>query len=302
MTELFECERCGLDFKEKKHLIQHLKKKEECLPLFLDTNRQEIIDSLKQKKGLMCEKCKKNYSSKYYLEKHKCLSKNGQIKSVEKLEIELKEVKDVLKKLLDKPQVPTTVNIDNSTTNNITNNTVNVQLNCFMDTTGKPIEYLLNSENLKEKILSWINSKTGLLEYIDEKFYNPQHPENQMIKKGNNNESIKLHISGKWKQLNNIKASDLILTNVGNDFMVYMDNIKENEEEYKNNKKILRKFESEVMKPLEWGIELSEDSNNIITKTIVKNDKGEYVYLEDELEIDKKLELTKDLITFIHNK
>lgn len=303
MSELFECERCGLVFKEKKHLIQHLKKKEECPPIFIYTNRDEIINSLKQKKGLKCEKCDKNYSTKYYLEKHKCSSKKVEIKCIEKLEIELKGVKNALKKLLDKPQPSTIINnIDNSTTNNITNNTLNLQLNCFMDTTGKPIEYLLNSDNIKQKILNWVKSKNGLLEYIDEKFYNSEHPENQMIKKGKNDESIQLHISGKWKQLNNIKASDLILTNVGNDFMVYLDTIKEDEGEYKDNRKSLKKFENDVMKPLEWGIEVSEDSSNMITKTIIKNEQGEYVYLEDELENHKKLEMTNKVICHIRNK
>ena len=63
-----------------------------------------------------------------------------------------------------------------------------------MDTSSKPIEYLLNSENIKSKILNWVKSKKGLLEYIDEKFYNPEHPENMLIKKGTNDENIKLII------------------------------------------------------------------------------------------------------------
>ena len=277
MSEL-TCERCGSDFKQKKYFIQHLKKEQECMPIFSERERIEILEGLSKKQtGVQCSICLKNYKNEESKRRHRCSTKKVENKCIEKLEIELKEVKNVLKKLLDKPQVPTTVNIDNSTTTNITNNSLNVTLNCFMDTSGKSIEYLLNSENIKEKILNWIKSKTGLLEYIDEKFYNPEHPENMIIKKGTNEESIKIHISGKWKQLNNIKASDLILTNVGNDFMVYLDTIKDSDDDYTKNKKVLKMFENEVMKPLDWGIELSQDSNDIITKTIIKIGKQKYV-------------------------
>ena len=309
---MFDCKRCGLDFKQKINLVTHLNRKKICMPIYLDVLPCELMKELNKKDGLECSECKRVYKNQNSLRTHRCKavqminneeSSKKEFKTVEKLEIELKEVKEALMKLLNKPIPATTINnIDNSTTNNITNNTLNVQLNCFMDTSGKPIEYLLNSDNLKDKILSWINSKNGLLEYIDEKFYNPEHPENMLIKKGTNDESIKLHISGKWKQLNNIKASDLILTNVGNDFMVYMDTIKENEDDYNKNKKVLKKFENDVMKPLEWGVELSEDSSNMITKTIVKNDKGEYIYLEDEVENDKKLEMTNRVVLHVHNK
>ena len=81
-----------------------------------------------------------------------------------------------------------------------------------------------------------------------------------------------------------------------------MDTIKENEEDYIKNKKVLKKFENDIMKPLDWGIEVSEDSSNMITKTIVKNEEGEYVYLEDEAEKDKKLEMTTNVINHIHSK
>ncbi len=306
---MFICGRCEIVFEEKKYLVQHLKRKIPCIEInILNKTREELLHELtKKESNVVCKSCNRKYKNEKSLKSHKCSAKtiSGDIeelrKELKKQLNETKEVKETLKKLLDRP-VSNNTTIHNTTNNNTINNNLNVTLNCFMDTSGKPIEYLLNSDNIKEKILNWIKSKKGLLEYIDEKFYNPEHPENMIIKKGDNGENIKLHISGKWKQLNNIKASDLILTNVGNDFMIYMDTIKDTKEDYKTNKKIIKKFENEVMKPLDWGIDVSEDSSNPITKTIVKNEVGEYVYLEDELENDKKLQMTKNVINHIHSK
>ncbi len=298
-----------MDFKEKRLLVNHLKRKNICMPIENDILTTDLLEEIYKKEGsIECKDCKRMYKNSETLRKHKCKSKNIEMDNIEKIKKDLKlklrqELKEeIMKELKDKVSNTIINNIDNSTTNNITNNTLNVQLNCFMDTSGKPIEYLLQREDIMDRVLGWIKSKTGLLEYIDEKFYNPDHPENHVIKKGKNEENIKLHIRGKWKELDNLKASDLILTNVGNDFMSYIENIKEDEEEYKSNKKVLKKFESDVMVPLEWGIELSEDSENLVTKTIVKNERGEYVYLEDVMEKDKKLEVTNDVITHIHNK
>ena len=93
------CERCGVDFKEKKHLIQHLNKKEECMPLFSETNRNDLILLLTEKNGIQCEKCKKNYSSKYYLEKHKCKKEDNEIIKKAKKEIKYELKKEIMNEL-----------------------------------------------------------------------------------------------------------------------------------------------------------------------------------------------------------
>ncbi len=310
---MFICKRCGYDFSEKKGLVKHLNRKNICMPIESDLTPNELLIELNEKKGLQCNKCNNIYKNKNSLNAHKCkavssinnlegLKKELEYKWEEKFKTQLETQTKLEKRIKELEKQPNSItnnitNIDNSITNNI-----NVTLNCFMDSSGKPIEYLLNSEDIVQKVLGWVKSKSGILEYIDEKFYNPDHPENQMIKKGKNDDSIQLHISGKWKQLNNVKAGDLILTNVGNDFMVYMDTIKEDEDNYKENRKVLKKFEKDVMAPLEWGIELSEDSENLTTKTIVKNERGQYVYLEDELENDKKLDMTNKVIHHVHRK
>jgi hypothetical protein len=305
------CERCGACFSIKKYLIQHLHRKKSCDCVYSKSSREEILQELTKKEGIECEYCSRVYKNKNSLAAHKC-KKKGQspvvqnIKEEDKiseLQKQVNTLQESINILINKQVSNTTIqnitNIDNSTTNN----NLNVTLNCLMDCSGKPIDYLLKSEDLVEKVLGWIKSKNGLLEYIDEKFYNPKHPENRIIQKGPNSETIKLHISGKWKQLNNIKASDLILTNVGNDFMYFVETIKD--DNFNANKNALKKFELEVMRPLEWGYDVNEnsqDSNNLITKTIVKNQDGEYIYLEDEIAVDKKLEMTKKVVDHIHAK
>lgn len=98
--EDYVCDRCGVSFKQKKHLIQHLTRRDECLEIFSDKPRDAIISSLKEKKGIPCDKCNKTYSSKYYLEKHKCSKLeqkekepyNYLIKKIEVLEEKVKQI------------------------------------------------------------------------------------------------------------------------------------------------------------------------------------------------------------------
>jgi hypothetical protein len=145
-----------------------------------------------------------------------------------------------------------------------------------------------------------MKSKNGILDYIVEKFNNKDHPENKMIKSGDNKESIELHVAGKWRKYDNYKGSDMILTNVGNDFDVYLDILKEEFEEYTKNKKLIKQFEKDVSKPLEWGTDISEDSNKLNEKQIIKNENGEYVYEDEEESRMKRNKIKTNVIKQIH--
>ena len=114
------------------------------------------------------------------LRSHRCKPKmtNNEINDIKQ---EVIEVKSLLKEIINKP---TTIQNNTINQSNNTYNNLNVNLNCLMDCSGKPIEYLLNDEKITEIVYSWMKTKTGLLDYIDEKFYNPAHPENHLIKKG----------------------------------------------------------------------------------------------------------------------
>jgi uncharacterized C2H2 Zn-finger protein len=258
------CERCGVVFDEKKFLIQHLKKKIECMPIFSEKSRLEIIADLNKKNGIPCIKCKKIYSNKYNLAKHKCKASLIPVlenSKMEELQEQIKEMQKTLKILLDKPL--NNIIIDNSTTtnienqNNTNNNTqnINITINSLDKDHSKQIKHIMENSALKDLILEWIVSKDGLLKYIDYKFFNPEHPENHMIKPGDTKEHIDLHIYGKWKKFENLMASDLILNNVGLDFESYFGILKyENEDDYKKNKKAILKFKDNIVDPLDWYV------------------------------------------------
>lgn len=273
----FICERCFVVFTEKKGLIQHLKRKKICVSIGSDTDPQELISELTKKEGIECKDCNRIYKNKDSLRKHNC--KENEVLTLKK---EVKKMNITIQDLLKNPNI-TNNYIDNSQTINIqdqrvTNNTIN----CFFDTSGKPIDYLVNQNHIKDRILGWMKSKHGLLNYIDEKFYNKEHPENRMIKIGDDRDSIELHIAGRWKQYENGRAIDYVLCHIGNDFNIFMEILRD-EEDYEKNKKLIKVFQNNVMIPLEWGVDVSEDgTTEEKVMTLIKNEAGEIVIKEDQ--------------------
>jgi hypothetical protein len=273
----FICERCFVVFTEKKGLIQHLKRKKICVSIGSDTDPQELISELTKKEGIECKDCNRIYKNKDSLRKHNC--KENEVLTLKK---EVKKMNITIQDLLKNPNI-TNNYIHNSQTINIqdqriTNNTIN----CFFDTTGKPIDYLVNQNHIKDRILGWMKSKHGLLNYIDEKFYNKEHPENRMIKIGDDRDSIELHISGRWKRYENGRAIDYVLCHIGNDFNIFMEILRD-EEDYEKNKKLIKVFQNNVMVPLEWGVYVSEDgTTEEKVMTLIKNETGEIVIKEDQ--------------------
>jgi hypothetical protein len=88
-----------------------------------------------------------------------------------------------------------------------------------------------------------------------------------------------------WKKYDNMKGSDLILTNVGNDFDIYIEVLKERNEYNKHKKKILL-FKDKIVDPLEWGTDISGDENSDDSSVL----------------FDKKEKIQNMLIKHIHQK
>lgn len=287
MTE-YKCIRCGLEFVEKQHLKQHLKKKYICMPIEQDIDRIEQLQQLNKKEGIPCDKCNKIYKNSNSLRMHKCklfeTVKNED--NIQDLHNKIDHLTNMIIEMAKNPQVV-------NTTNNITNNnTLNITLNCLMDTSGKPIEYLLNQEDILEKVLGWMKLNQKLISaYMKEKYYNIEHPENQMIRVGKNHDSIELFIGGKWRDYENAKGAGMILTNIGNDFGLFLEILKENPELYTEKYKIVKKFEKNIIKPLNWGLDVSEDTSQDETKQLAINENGELVLEEDELERLQKMQM-----------
>ncbi len=91
----YDCKRCGLYFKEKKYLIQHLKKKIYCMAIDNNTLPDILLKEIQfiKKGGIECYKCNKIFN-KYYLDKHKCSNKN----ELEYLKEEIKQIHKILTK------------------------------------------------------------------------------------------------------------------------------------------------------------------------------------------------------------
>jgi hypothetical protein len=91
----YDCKRCGLYFKEKKYLIQHLKKKIYCMAVNGNTIPDILLKEIQfiKKGGIECYKCNKIFN-KYYLDKHKCSNK----KELEYLKEEIKQIHKILTK------------------------------------------------------------------------------------------------------------------------------------------------------------------------------------------------------------
>ncbi len=109
-----ECERCGVIFKMKKHLVQHLKKRVKCIGIESERTQEELLEELNKKEGLDCEKCKRVYKNEESLRKHICKEL-------------LENVKDELEKRIDELQKELRGVINNKekvkqVANSITNN------------------------------------------------------------------------------------------------------------------------------------------------------------------------------------
>jgi hypothetical protein len=297
------CERCGIYFKEKKGLIKHLERKTWCLGIEKEIEPNELLKMLKNKDGIICEGCKKVYKNAESLRKHKCKV----IKNVDNNEIEkLKKMFDAkIKELEKKIETNQPINITNNITNNIDNSTTNniVVINSINKAGSDPIKYLL--EQSAESILKWFNGMDGLLAYLEEKFFNEDHPENKMIRMVDIN-IIELHFSGGWNRFEKKNGMGWILTNVGNDYGEMLDTLKYKYEENKNKKseKKLKSFEKDIIKPLEWGYDVN--SNEEVTKTMTQLEDGTTVFKEDieEEEHNEKMKehIQEETTKLVENK
>ena len=284
-----ECERCGVIFKMKKHLVQHLNKRVTCISINSERSRNEILEELNKKEGLECEKCERLYKNEESLRKHIC-----------------KGVKDE-KKVIN--QVANTINNDNSTTNNNDNsttnnntqntnsyNTVNIKLNCIKTPSMEAIQYLFDREDSMELFINCAKSIKGIKKYIDAKYYDKEHPENMMIRKGDTSGIMYLH-EAKWRKYDSLEGADILLISTGIDIQYYMGMLFETDEEkYGIVKSRLQKMNSVILECLDVNYpdsldEISEEGEK--TKQLVKTEMGYYWKDVKEVEDNKKQERLK---------
>jgi hypothetical protein len=167
------CKRCGLEFDEKRYLVQHLKRKTCCMAIESDISLLEQLDELKKREGIMCKKCERIYKNKNSLRVHECKNDKLEITRL-KLELELEKEKNKCNIINNiKNNSKKIKNINNGTINN-----VSININSFGN---ENISYI--TENIKKTLLGMINgSSKGVIEFIKNVHINEKYPENQNIK------------------------------------------------------------------------------------------------------------------------
>ena len=314
------CRRCGIDFNEKRCLIKHLQRKIMCMAIENDISPLELIQENTNKKDVQCDKCERFYKNINTLKSHKCVYKINPTEKSLKAELE-KRIKEIQSEFQEKIQeVINQKSIDNNTTNNIktidnsnhhNTNTNNIQnnnviiINDIKDVLDTAIQYIVKDPKFVDKVLHWVSDKNGMLKYMDEKFYNSDHPENQMIRKLDK-EHMELHTLGRWMKYDNAKAVELIIRNLGMDWSTLIMILKyDYPDDYDNNKQDIVDFKRHTTEPLEMGLDITDDEEETTDNTKqIELINGEYVLIDVKDEkLVKKTDVWKNkLISHIKTK
>ena len=313
------CRRCGIDFNEKRCLIKHLQRKITCMAIESDISPSELIQENTNKKDVQCDKCEKFYKNINTLKAHKCVYKINPTEKSLKAELE-KRIKEIQSEFQEKIQeVINQKSIDNSNHhntnniktidnsnhhNNIQNNNV-IIINDIKDVLDTAIQYIVKDPKFVDKVLHWVSDKNGMLKYMDEKFYNSDHPENQMIRKLDK-EHMELHTLGRWMKYDNAKAVELIIRNLGMDWSTLIMILKyDYPDDYDNNKQDIVDFKRHTTEPLEMGLDITDDEEEETENTKqIEHINGEYVLIDvkDEKLVKKEVEWKKKIINHVKTK
>ena len=303
------CERCGMDFKTKKNLMRHLEKEVECVNLFSDITRKELIDNMHKKIGIACEKCNKIYKNAETVRRHKCNKDISNIK-FEDLQRQVLQLQEDILNIRSTAQINGTAQINNTLIDNSITNNITVNINSLKSPSVQQIQHLLDREDTTELFMNCLKSIDGIKKYINTKYYDPNHPENQMIRKSDNQNELELY-EDKWKKYNNMDASDLILINIGNDLTHYLDSLLENDEEqYEQIKQNVSSLNKMLM--IHFNIEFNDNTDTDSSEEWGRSGhpkliNGSYVWIDDkdvkyEKEKRNKEKIQKALIKHIHLK
>ena len=291
------CKLCGKIFKTKQILEKHYKRKTPCIkdtnfkpknnskniPKYSKIFQKTPISESSEDYGLdleikvvkpKCEYCKKDYSTKYNLNKHlkicnsKTLFENTQ-KQLQLKYDKLKEDIDFIKQTSSSNHI-----IHNNTENNITinstiNNTqnnINITINAFGD---EMVDYLTEKE-----YRSAINSKIGgIVKMIKNINFNSAHPQNHNVYIPNKKDQYAMIYDGAKWLLN--KKDDVIENLINNNYDRIISYYEENDKklsikEKKNIEKLNQLILEGQPKQLEDSIFLVLYNNrDLITKECI---------------------------------
>ena len=221
-TKIIQCDRCGTEFKNLRNLRNHFNRKNTCKPLLKDIPIEELKEKYKVNRGCYkCENCGKEYKTAdgKYKHKKKCLVNPAIIekKNIDKLETELKSVKDdkqeleakVQQLILERTQAQEAnakiINNNNNSHNNTNNyNTINVIIKNYgeeKEMSEKEIKRLVEVAMKKCNNIAGV-PWDALNHVLQQKHFNPKYPENQNLKLTNISSPIMdVYTNNKWRKV-----------------------------------------------------------------------------------------------------
>ena len=220
--KIIQCDRCGKEFTRLTSLRTHFNNKRVCKPLLKDIPIEELKEKYKVNRGCYkCENCGKEYKTAdgKYKHKKKCLLNPAIIekKNIDKLETELKSVKDdkqeleakVQQLLLERTQAQEAnakiINNNNNSHNNTNNyNTINVIIKNYgeeKEMSEKEIKRLVEVAMKKCNNIAGV-PWDALNHVLQQKHFNPKYPENQNLKLTNISSPIMdVYTNNKWRKV-----------------------------------------------------------------------------------------------------
>jgi len=303
---MYNCDRCGYKTPRIYLFKKHLSRKNICKALMNDVSVYEIYNKqiLNNDKLLVCDYCDRGFSNKQNINRHF----NGCKEYLKILEMQEK-IKEQQEEI-DKLKMEKTTEIKNYNGNNANNShsyntnchntTTNIQVNAF----GKEnMDYLIKSPDFEKLLMKCLkNKRAGLLEMIENKYFNVEHPENHTIKKMvKNDKFVKCYNGKKWLNEMVDDAISRVLSNVGQDISMLLDNLNETNEDETNSAnhlyftKILKDFIKHVGLPLDYDFsDLKWDCDNVnVSDDVIEKRKKDIQLLVGAVIYEKSLELFK---------
>jgi hypothetical protein len=324
----YTCSRCGLEFTEKRHLVQHLSRKRLCMPIFSDIEPKEQLEHLKNKEGIICGICEKIYKNINSLRKHMCNDNRIEKYEVRKKQIpddiflelsrykeeilelqkDRKELMDMCKELISVKKCDTIKTIDNRVDKSVTNNTainngiinnVTININPF----GKEnIEYLTN--NAMKEVYKLIKRRgRGIINLIKDIHVNPEHPENHNIKIENVKRGVlRIYENNKWHYYTFSEGLDKLYNITEMKLIDLLEEVEEDKLKQYLNEADIEKFNKESSS-IGWSeainsTELKDEDIKIIDKRIIVVPSKE-LQLKQKTKERKRKEKKKEIDTIL---
>lgn len=237
-----QCERCGVEFTQKRYLMSHLKRKNVCPTTIKDISVEELLMNLTKKDygdlAVACKYCEKQLANKYKYNKHLkiCKLKPSSDEAIQKELDELRPLKTELSELKKefmefKKQVHDSQKAGDVITNNSTSHTDNSKHTTNIDKSitnnihisfdspsYKLSEWLMDKDpnmyidGVVECIATGIN---GVLKLIDAQHFSAKYPEYRFVK-ADENGNLLCHIkNGKWQKRDEEEVSQKLVESAG---------------------------------------------------------------------------------------